>query len=161
MNVSPDELPVSISGWWGPRRVCTTECASAVAAEDVYDYLLASDSKFGPGSSGEARVIAVGFKRFAKYEVTANAVWRQGRVFLYCDYCSRRCTRLYMPRPRDPLRCRRCWRLTYESTQARNYRGYGFLSQRMASAWETARRREERRYESLQRWARRRQLREK
>jgi hypothetical protein len=161
VNVSPDELPVSISGRWGPRRVCVTECSTVVTAEDVYDCLLVSGSKFGPGAYGEILMTVDGTTRFAKFEVRPNAIWRQGRVFLRCDFCKRRCTRLYMPTLRNPLRCRRCWGLTYESSRAHNYRGHGLFSPRMASVMSTFHVRETRRHDASLRWKTRRRLRER
>ena len=160
MNVSRDELPISISGRWGSRRVCVTECAVVLAAEEVYDHLLAAGATFGPGWRGEVELAADDVRQSVRVEVKRNAVWRNGRVFLKCGHCERRCTRLYMPCLADPLRCRQCWRLTYESSQTHNYRGYGFLSPRMASVMNTVHRRETRHYESLRRWKKRRQLRE-
>jgi hypothetical protein len=103
MNVSPDELPVYASGRSGPRRVSVTECASTVTAEAVYDCLLAAGVPFGPDVHGKISYTVERVCQSVIFEVRRNAVWRQGRIFLGCDYCSRRCTRLYMPCVDSPL----------------------------------------------------------
>lgn len=56
------------------------------------------------------------------WEIRRNAVWRCGGVFLRCDRCSRRCTRLYLPRVDPDLARRTCWGLTHESRSRRNYK---------------------------------------
>jgi hypothetical protein len=116
------------SGRWGPRRVRDTECWAILRAEDVYtDLLRRSLNKLTIGGqlrgslewtlprSGGARADTV------DWEIRPNAVWRYGRVFLKCPRCSRTCTRLYVPTEAAWPACRRCWGLTYRSTQERNY----------------------------------------
>lgn len=49
-------------------------------------------------------------------------MWRYGRVFLCCPRCARAATRLYVPAENMRPACRRCWGLTYRSTQERTYR---------------------------------------
>jgi hypothetical protein len=160
VNVSPEELPVYVEGRWGRRRVCVTECAATLTSEDVYSFFSESGLALRPGVRGRLRFTVAGMGEPIDFEVRPNLVWRRGRVFLRCTHCRRRCTRLYMPCLEDPLRCRQCWRLTYESAQSHNYRGSGLFSSRMASVMNTFYRREERRSQSLARWEKRRMLRE-
>lgn len=90
------------------------------AAEVVYDHLL---RERGQGVCPSLRVqCSVQHGTFTAV-VVPNSVWRRGRVFLTCSACGRQCTRLYAPLEHSELRCRRCWGLTYQSTQQNNYKG--------------------------------------
>lgn len=101
-----------------PRRARGEQCAS-LPAETVYHRMVCSGAAFGPGarqtltwtphpkeSTSSWSVVA---------EVSANAVWRRGRLFFRCDRCGNRATRLYVPNIGREPRCRRCWGLSYRS----------------------------------------------
>src|SRR5262245_2024095 len=85
-------------GRWGPRRTRTNECWRTITAEHVYTALLKDDAcEVRPGAAGTATFNVEGHEHTACWEVRRNAVWRNGRVFLKCPRCGRRCTRLYLP----------------------------------------------------------------
>lgn len=110
------------SGRWGPRRVRTTECFATISAETIYTELLKQNAAATkPGARGKASCLT-GRDQSRYFEVSwelrRNEVWRRGRLFLQCDHCLRRATRLYAPTSSTPIRCRRCWGLTYPSQQA-------------------------------------------
>jgi hypothetical protein len=118
------------SGRWGPKRVRVTRCWATLKAESVYTGLLRDNparmtARAGvrspargslewklPGRPGE----------WVEWELRPNAVWRFGRLFLRCPKCSRPATRIYVPAEDAEAACRRCWGLTYESRQERNYK---------------------------------------
>jgi hypothetical protein len=164
VNVSPDalqgRLPVRCGGKFGPRRVRVTECAVVITAESVYDMLLRDDpSKVKPG----ARVRLETTFGNVSVVVSPNAVWRRGRVFLVCVHCDRRSTRLYAPLATSSLRCRRCWGLSYQSTQQYNYKGGSlfagmYFSHRDTSMMATQAAKEDLRAKSIARWIARRRL---
>ena len=112
------------SGRWGPKRVKVSQCWAALRAEDVYTGLLRDDAKRArPGARGVLSWTLAGEHTFeVAWELRANTVWRFGRVFLTCPACNRRATRIYVPGESFPARCRRCWGLSYESRQRRNYK---------------------------------------
>lgn len=155
------------SGRWGPRRTRTNECWSLIRAEDVYTALLKNGTrKPQPGSCGYATFTVGNQTHSAQWEVRSNAVWRLGRVFLNCQRCGKRCTRLYLPLETSWLACRRCWGLTYVSQALQNYKdspwGRGMfaamfgLTQRDWAYEHTAKRRAGRFEQSRQRWRARR-----
>jgi hypothetical protein len=154
-------------GRWGPRRVRTSECYAVLKAEDCYTSLLADDpTRVGPGSRGTVTMTVSGRGHTAWWEVRSNAVWRRGRVFLTCERCDRRCTRLYLPLETSWLACRRCWGLTYTSRTLHNYKTSLWGRSRFAAMFGTTQRewavmytddrRQERREASRQRWEKRR-----
>ena len=113
------------SGRWGPKRVRVTQCLAVLAAENVYTDLLRGDaSKVRPGGRGTLEWKPAGHSPplSVEFELRANAVWRFGRPFLRCPRCGRLATRIYQPCANTGLACRRCWGLTYESRQQRNYK---------------------------------------
>jgi hypothetical protein len=127
--VIPHEVKVWCSGRWGPRRVRVTECWAVLEAESVYTELL----RGGPEHVRPGRRCALAWtlpgRQFSiEVEVAANAVWRFGRVFLRCPKCSRLATRIYVPASDTSPACRRCWGLTYQSRQRRNYKDTGRLA---------------------------------
>src|SRR5262245_60676263 len=123
-SIRPGQVPVWVaSGRWGPRRARVNECWAVTQAENVYTQLLARDAaRTVPGACGSAKMKLEGRELDFDWEVRQNAVWRAGRVFLLCDRCSRRCTRLYAPTRESWLACRRCWGLTYGSQTLGNYK---------------------------------------
>ena len=112
------------SGRWGPKRVKVSQCWATLRAEDVYTGLLRDNAmRARPGARGVLSWTLAGEHTFeVEWEMRANAVWRFGRVFLACPKCRRRATRIYVPTERTPAACRRCFGLTYESRQHRNYK---------------------------------------
>jgi hypothetical protein len=135
-------------------------------AEDVYTALLKDDpSRVAPGAKGTAKYAVEGLELTASWEVRENAVWRRGRVFLWCSRCRLRCTRLYLPRKDSWLACRRCWGLTYQSRTQQNYKnslwGRGAIARMLGTSqreWAfsmTENRRNDRRQASRLRWAER------
>ena len=75
-----------------------------------------------------SRVGADDVRQSVRVEVKRNAVWRNGRVssnagIASVDACACTCRASQIP-----WRCRQCWRLTYESSQAHNYRGSGSVA---------------------------------
>jgi hypothetical protein len=93
-------------------------------AEDFYTELLRHDwrrAKPGARLSLTLTVADRAEPRTAALELRPNAVWRFGRAFFRCPACDRLSTRLYLPTVEAPLRCRRCWGLSYESRQLRGY----------------------------------------
>jgi hypothetical protein len=111
------------SGRWGPRRVRVTECA-LLTAEDFYTRLLRdSPREVRPGRHGSLTwTLAGSYPISVAFQIRANAVWRFGRVFFICPSCGRLATRIYVPKLLAGAACRRCWGLTYESRQQRNYK---------------------------------------
>lgn len=109
-------------GRWGRRRVRVTECWYTLRAEVLYTELLESHPSCGPGLAGSADLTIAARKLSFGWELRPNAVWGRGRLFLTCARCRRHATRLYLPREDSWLACRRCWGLTYESRQHRNYK---------------------------------------
>jgi hypothetical protein len=85
-----------------------------------------------------------------------------GRLFLRCPKCGRLATRIYVPTAETPAACRRCWGLTYESRQERNYKaGRSFLagySLGDLSHWQTWSARERRAEAAAERYAERREI---
>jgi hypothetical protein len=117
------------SGRWGPKRARVTQCAAVLRAEDVYTQLLrGSTDRLRPGCSSDLSWTAVGRRFDIVFELRANAVWRFCRVFLRCPRCCRLATRIYVPTADSWPGCRRCWGLTYESRQRRNYKDTGRFS---------------------------------
>jgi hypothetical protein len=113
------------------------ECSSILTAERVYTGLLAAPEAIRVGGGGEV-FYTIGDRTVAvKFEVRANAVWRFGRVFLKCLMCSRRATRIYLPRSDSPAGCRRCWGLSYDSRKA-SYRVSGPWGRYLGSWGEAA-----------------------
>ncbi len=150
-------------GRWGPRRTQVTECYSVFSAEDVYTACLKEDARhLAPGAAGAATFSVGGRHHAVRWEVRQNAVWRRGRMFLRCDGCERRSTRLYLPLDTSPPRCRKCWGLTYPSRTLCNYKdsiwGRGAFARMFGTTqreWAlqcSTERREERRRASRQRW---------
>lgn len=110
------------AGRWGPRRARVESCPLVHRAEDIYDDLLRRGERVQPGRRGTLHVTFSGNCAWAiQFVVTANAIWRNGRIFLVCQHCDRRATRLYHPTTECPPRCRRCWGLNYEC-QSWSYR---------------------------------------
>ena len=99
-SIDPADVAVHITcGRWGSRRVRVTECAAVLKAEDVYTALLRDEAQVVmQGASGSLDLSISGRPHVVAWEIRPNALWRRGRVFLQCDRCSRRCTRLYLPR---------------------------------------------------------------
>ena len=155
------------SGRWGPKRVRVSQCL-ALRAEDAYTCLLRENAaRVRPGERGSARWTvsnssgeSASFS--ADWELRANSVWRHGRLFFRCPKCSRLATRLYVPRVDLGGACRRCWGLTYESRQERNYKGRpSFLpghSLGDLAHWLTWSAREARAEASAERYAERREI---
>jgi hypothetical protein len=155
------------SGRWGPKRVRVSQCL-ALRAEDAYTCLLRENAaRVRPGEQGSARWTvsdssgeSASFA--ADWELRANGVWRHGRLFFRRPKCSRLATRLYVPRVDMGAACRRCWGLTYESRQERNYkpRGsiLGFLTLQMSAHWYTLTAREGRAEAAEKRYAERREI---
>ena len=167
-RVRREDAPVWCPGGrWGPRRTRVTECWSLLRAEDVYTALLRDDaSHVLPGARGTSTYTVEGREFTAAWEVRQNAVWRRGRVFLWCPRCSLLCTRLYLPLSDSWLACRRCWGLTYGSRTLRNYKSSLWGGRRFAALFGTTQRdmaldqaattRRERQARSAERWAKRR-----
>lgn len=165
--VAREDCLVSIpTGRWGRKRVRVTRADAILKAEDLYTDLLRRDpASVVPGASGSVPWEAAGGRFGTDYEIRENAVWRFGRVFLRCAVCGRLATRIYWFRGGVSPACRRCWGLTYESRQERNYKGsrVGFLAtlgmdRRGLSQWYTETSREARKELSLRRYAERRAL---
>jgi hypothetical protein len=110
--------PKTVSG------VRVTQCWALCTAEAVYTELLRGgiDNR-REGACGSVNWSPPGRSVTVEWELRANAVWRFGRLFLRCPRCERRATRIYLPTPEAWPACRRCWGLTYESRQLRNYHG--------------------------------------
>src|SRR5262245_20081797 len=110
----------------GDRNVATVaQCWAVLRAEDVYTHLLRSNpTRTQPGEDGDLAWSLEGRPEpmSIAWELRANAVWRFGRVFLKCPRCQRGATRIYVPTREASAACRRCWGLTYRSTQERNYK---------------------------------------
>jgi hypothetical protein len=114
------------SGRWGPRRVRVSECIAVVTAEAVYTALMGHDrQRLQPGAGGYVSWMVAGRTLSVRWELRANTIWRFGRVFLQCAICTGRATRIYVPTEDASPACRRCWGLTYESRQRRNYKDVG------------------------------------
>lgn len=98
-----------------------------VLAEDVYTQRLRY-ARFAvwSGSTGSIRWDLSNRSVWIDWEVRANPVWRAGRLFLPCPKCHRLATRIYFPTADSSPGCRRCWGLTYESRQHRNYKDGGY-----------------------------------
>lgn len=113
-------LTVWVQGRWGRRRVRVSECSTVIRAENCYRELLFA----GISVDADCEVVSAG-PCGARYRATSlpNGLWRGGRIFLICDGCGRRSTRLYAPAAGHQLRCRRCWGLTYESRAVWSYHG--------------------------------------
>ena len=163
--------PVWCNSSRGRRRVRVEQCVAVFRAEDLYSDLLASDPKeVRPGRCGSVGYhLDGGVVHPANYELRPNAVWRRGRVFLFCPMCERRCTRLYIPCAGFwPFRCRQCCGLTYTSQARLNYKdslwGRGPLARMMGTtqrlwAYETTSDlRSHRRVRSYERWTKRRPI---
>ena len=163
---SGDALISIPSGRWGPKRVRVTRADAVLKAEDLYTGLLRRDvSRVFPGASGRVGWSAAGREFETDWEIRENAVWRFGRVFLQCSLCERLATRIYWFRGGSTPACRRCWGLTYECRQERNYKGsrVGFLAsvgmdRRGLSHWFTDTAREGRFQRSQERYAERRAI---
>src|SRR5262245_6882424 len=112
------------AGRWGPRRVRVSQCFATLRAEEWYTAFLKENADgVRPGARGHGIcTLPGGAKVRASWEIQANAVWRNGRVFFRCQSCSRRCTRLYLPLRGLSPACRRCWGLTYDSQARLNYK---------------------------------------
>ena len=155
------------SGRWGPKRVRVSQCL-ALRAEDAYTDLLRDDAaRARPGARGSLEwTVQGGSGRSASvavaWELRPNAVWRHGRLFFRCPGCSKLATRLYVPREDTGAACRRCWGLTYESRQQRNYKsGPSFLpgySIGNLAHWLTWSARERRAEDAAKRYAERREI---
>jgi hypothetical protein len=107
-----------------------SECSAILRAEDVYTGLLRDNrARAKPGAYGSLDWSPPGRSepQSIAWELRSNAVWRFGRLFLTCPWCGRRATRLYVPREDALPACRRCWGLTYESRQQRNYKDLGAI----------------------------------
>ena len=123
--VTREDTPVTCAGRWGRRRVRVTQCWAALAAETVYtslNLIRESEDLIRPGDRGSLTWNLPGRSVSLDWELRANAVWRFGRAFLRCPKCSRLATRIYVPTSEAWAACRRCWGLTYESRQERNYK---------------------------------------
>jgi hypothetical protein len=118
------------------------------------------------GSRGTGSVTHGGRRLVFAWLVRPNAVWRRGRVFLVCDRCGRRCTRLYAPLATSGLACRSCWGLTYGSQTLYNYKNslwgrgsiarmFGTTQREWAHDW-AVERRAHRTEQSRKRWEERR-----
>ena len=119
------DAAVWTGGRWGPRRIKVSECRAVLKAEEIYTDLLRDDSsRVRPGGRGTVEWTLSGHSAplSVKFELRANSVWRFGRLFLSCPRCGRLATRIYLPSEDSGLACRRCWGLSYESRQQRNYR---------------------------------------
>lgn len=158
------------SGRWGPRRVRTTECFQTFRVENLYTSLLENcPDRVVAGASGSSIFGSADQRIRIEWEIRANAVWRQGRVFFLCGRCRNPCTRLYCPRADSEAACRTCWGLTYSSRSLRSYReslwGRGPLArflgttQRLMALEATQEARAERYAQCLKRWDTRRGLR--
>ena len=113
-------------GRWGPRRVSVTECVAVLTAERLYTEVLRGGAHdVHAGHRGDVRWTLGTRALWVAFELRANAVWRFGRLFLHCPTCCRLVTRIYVPTTEAPPRCRRCWGLSYESRQHRNYKDGG------------------------------------
>jgi hypothetical protein len=109
-------------------------------AEDIYNSLLMDPKcKPQPEACGAATV-TVGERELAvTWELRPNAVWRRGRLFLWCLACRRRCTRLYLPLKDSWMGCRRCWGLSYQSRALLNYHDTPWLRGSRAALFSTQR----------------------
>lgn len=163
--VTPGTVPVWVSsGRWGPRRARVEQCTT-LRAELVYHQALCAGEPLCPGSRLELtwrpdsdEHLGTGASWPIDAEVVCNAVWRRGRVFLLCPGCRRRVTRVYIPVKGLQPRCRQCWGLAYES-QRWCYKAGGLLEFLGPIAYATtARRRDQRRIASLERYRIRREL---
>jgi hypothetical protein len=160
--VSREETPVTCSGRWGPKRVRVTQCLAVLTAENAYTGLMRDDfAKMRPGVRGSLDWVlgACGFS--INWELRPNSVWRFGRLFLRCPKCDRLATRIYVPTAESWAACRRCWGLTYESRQHRNYKSDSFARKvglDSLARWYTAGARERRAEASEVRYAERRQI---
>lgn len=106
-----------------------------------YTALLRDDvERVKPGARGEANVTVQKRKLTASWEIRPNKVWRNGRVFLICPRCERRCTRLYLPVVTSWLACRTCWGLTYASRTLQNYKDSPYGRGRFARLFPTTQR---------------------
>lgn len=152
------------TGRWGPRRVRVTECWAVLTAEGVYTNLLRDNpARMRAGGRGSLEWTLRGGSGpvSADWELRPNAVWRFGRVFLRCPRCARPATRLYVPCADTGAGCRRCWGLTYESRQQRNYKhsgGFLGLSHGSLAHWLTWSARERRAAAAAERYAERREI---
>lgn len=148
--ILPHELPIYVpSGRWGPRRARAELCLVILRAEAVYDQLIRAGTTFGPGTRLrlECRsTSAPGYAWAVRAEVLSNTVWSRGRLFLRCETCDQRATRLYVPVLGLDPRCRRCWGLSYVS-QSWCYKPVGILGSVLGPVahGETDRRRQARR----------------
>jgi hypothetical protein len=159
-----EDAQVWCHGRWGPRRVRVTQCWAVVAAEELYTTLLKHDQgSVHPGACGRVTAaFSTGHLVTASWECARAASGIYGRIFLTCDRCSRRCTRLYRPVEQAPLACRTCWGLSYESRTRFNYKdtlyGRGALArmlgttQREIARISTLRKRNERLARARERW---------
>lgn len=121
--ILPSEADCFASGKWGRRRVRTSECWATIRAEDSYTAVAASQFPAGASRTRVRLSWAIGGQQFsAECELTPNAIWRVGRLFLICPRCVQRCTRLYLPLETSRLACRQCWGLTYDSRTISNYK---------------------------------------
>lgn len=163
--VSREDAAATCSGRWGPRRVRVTQCWATLTAEAIYTELLRDDpAKMQPGRRGSLNWTLPGLSLSLDWELRANAVWRFGRLFLRCPGCDRLATRIYVPAANLRPACRRCWGLTYESRQHRNYKDRGtFLAHlgfthRTDAHFQTLGARARRTEACLERWAERREV---
>jgi hypothetical protein len=164
--ITREDAAVSCPGGrWGRRRTRVTECVAIVLAEEVYTELIRGGSNL-QGHAHASGSISLRGGRVHSFDfwLRPNAVWRNGRVFLRCPQCRGRSTRLYVPREDSWLACRRCWGLTYESRQQRNYKHRGpawfpLLTMSDRAKMMTEEERERRRERSLERWSERNLLR--
>lgn len=150
-------LVVWCAGRWGRKRVRVTQCWGALTAETVYTRLLRDSTGIRPGARGSLTWTLPGRSVSLDWELRANAVWRFGRAFLRCPRCQLLATRIYVPTADAWAACRRCWGLTYESRQLRNYRGSlsSVWSQRTLAHWSTLSARERRAVAAAERRAER------
>jgi hypothetical protein len=128
--VLPGDVPVWVSGRWGPRHVRVDQCSAILAAEIVYDELICDGAPLGAGWRATLPWAPQGPLAPSwdvEAEVVANAIWRRGRLFFRCASCHRRATRLYVPVAGLEPRCRRCWGLNYES-QSWSYKPCALLA---------------------------------
>lgn len=157
----PTSAPVFVAnGRWGRKRARVEQCAATLAAELFYGTLLAAGEPLRPGWRGVRSWFPhgpTGPSWEVDAEIRTNAVWRRGRLFLYCANCQRLAARLYIPVVGLEPRCRRCWGLAYVS-QTWSYKPVAWLGKALGPVARatTYARREKRREAAQARYADRR-----